>query len=205
MMSKDERTQAVMNRLLTVMPPIMREIGFSQRTCILQTRIATVVLGELGFRVRPLACTLVAGNAAWAKLMDELGRMPTAEEWSDRDDVWCLGITPDGCDGPGYNGHVIAVVEERYGLDLTIDQADRPKYGMRFTPHHFAASPAFLAGDEPAVFTHEGSWVRYEAMPGEKGFLRAADWTEPVKTGGRAARVNPLPRVREAMQARMAA
>lgn len=204
-MTRDERAQAAIDRLLEVTPPILHNLGYSQRTCILQTRIATVVLRELGFRARPLACRVMVGNQAWCELAGTLGRFPRPEDWQGRDDVWCLGIGPGGPDGPGYNGHVIAVVEERHALDLTIDQADRPKYGIELEPHRWETSQGFLTGVEPAIFTHDGSLVRYDALPTEQGYLRAVDWTEIVNPLSRARSVNPLPLVREAMGVRRAA
>lgn len=197
--------QAV-DRLLRVMPEIIDDCGYSRRTCVLQTRIATVVLRELGFRARPLTCQVLVGNHAWCELAGELGRFPQAEDWRDRDDIWCLGIGPmSQSTGPGYDGHVIAVVDERLALDLTIDQCDRPKHGIALKPHRWEVGTEFLTGVTPAIFTNDGALVRYDALPGERDFLHAADWTEPVKAHSLPLGANPLPLVREAMRVRSAA
>lgn len=198
-MTRDERARAAMDRLLEVVPPIMREIGYSQRTCVLQTRIATVVLREQGVRARPLACDLLVGNAAWLRLMGELGRYPNVNEF--RGEEWTVGVAAENPDPavPGYNGHVVTVVEEAHVLDLTVDQASRPQKGIVLTPVRWIAPGGFLTGEAPALFDVGGCLVKYDARPRDEDFMRAPDWTEPVKTGGRVARVNPLPRVRAAI------
>lgn len=200
-MTRDEKVRETICRLVDVAPVITAELGYSRRTCILHTRIATIVLRELGLRARPLGCRLLAGNAEWHELCNELGRLPTPDEWEHRDDVWCLGIGFGRGDQRGYDGHVVTVVEERYVVDLTVDQCDRPKYGMRFTPGFFPADRTFLSGAEPAVFVRDGSLLKYEALPKDRGFLMVPDWTEVAKTGTRVAAVNPLPLLRNAMRA----
>lgn len=185
----------LLNRLCNEVPPITANMGYTRRTCILHTRVAVDTLRTLGVRARPLACRLMVLNAAYAKRANELQRMLDPSEM--RAEEHSMGIGFGRSELPGYDGHVVAVVDERYILDLTLDQCDRPQYGINLRPGHFAATPAFLAGDEPHRFEYGGSYVQYVAVPADKGFLRVADWMEVP----RIRHLNPTPRVLAALAA----
>ena len=71
-------------------------------------QVATLVLREQGIRCRPLACQLMVGNAEWARIcvtfLEQHGRWPTQEEWTDG--MWAVGIGygPDPrATRPGYS------------------------------------------------------------------------------------------------------
>jgi hypothetical protein len=171
------QVEHVLERMVTEVPAEMTRLGYSRRTCILHTRYAVDALRLLGVRARPLSTRVVIGNAEWRRIAGGLGRWPTPEEWTR--ETWCLGIgfgvDPDE-ENPGYDAHVIAVVNERWALDLTIDQANRPKHGIELTPHYWPVTPAFLRGDESAQFRSRGSHIHYDAMPEDRGFLLVPDW-----------------------------
>jgi hypothetical protein len=169
--------ERVLERMVTEIPAEMTRLGYTRRTCILHTRYAVDALRLLGVRARPLSTRVMIGNAEWRRIAGELHRWPNHDEWTP--EVWCLGIGY-GADPreehPGYNAHVIAVVNERWALDLTIDQANRPKHGIELTPHYWPVTPAFLRGDEPTQFRFHGSYIHYDAMPEDRGFLLVPDW-----------------------------
>jgi hypothetical protein len=170
--------ERVLDRMVVEIPAELTRMGYTRRTCILHTRYAVDALRELGVRTRPLTTRVMVGNAEWRRLASELGRWPLADEWTE--ETWCIGVGygPDPREErPGYDGHVIAVVNDRWALDLTIDQASRPQHGIELSPHHWPVTPAFLRGDQPDVFrTEDGSVVVYDAMPDDKGFLTVPDW-----------------------------
>lgn len=184
-MLNGRQTERVLARMVERVPPLLTEFGYERGSCILHTRLAVDVLRELGIRARPMAARVIVGNASWARLGRQLGRLPTSAEWGD--ETWCVGIgfgEDPRRDRPGYDGHVFAVVDERWALDLTLDQTSRPAHGMRLAPHFWEASPEFLAGDEPmALRAPDESIAIYYAEPEERGYLTVPDWTMPRKVG----------------------
>jgi hypothetical protein len=194
------QTERLLEQLVDTIPEQMTKAGYNRDSCILHTRIAVDVLRQLGVRARPLAARVTAGNASWTALCKQLNRYPLPDEWSD--ETWCLGIgfgADPRKERPGYDGHVIAVVNERWGLDLTLDQASRPAKGMRFAPHYWRVTPEFLRGDAiDALATTDGSIVVYQALPEERGFLTVPDWTLARKVG---ASINPTPGIVAALRA----
>lgn len=182
----DRQIERVLEHMVHEIPAEMTRMGFTRKTCILHTRFAVDALRSLGLRARPLAARVTVGNADWARLGKKLNRWPEHDDWTD--ETWCVGIGygPDPRDErPGYNAHVFAVVNERWGLDLTIDQASRPQYNINLSPHYWTVTPAFLRGDQPDVFVAEdGSVVVYDADPDDRGFLLVPDWRVTPKIKG---------------------
>jgi hypothetical protein len=195
----DTRLRSLLEAMCRAVPEEMTELGYRRRdTCILSTRIATIVLRDQGIRARPLACQLMAGNAEWARVsaefLERYGRWPTQREWTDG--MWSVGIgygTDPRAARPGYDGHLIAVVEERYGLDLTLDQASRPAKGFTTQPSYFQTPPEFLRGDTALPLIIGDAYLRYDPTPEERSFLRAPDWTEVQRYG----RLLPTQRIRQ--------
>lgn len=173
--------ERLLARMVVEIPAELTRLGYSRETCILHARYAVDSLRALGLRARPLAARVMIGNAEWYAIAAELGCWPQREQWTP--EAWCLGIG-FGRDPrqtrPGYDAHVIAVVNERWALDLTIDQANRPQHGIELTPHYWPVVPAFLRGDQPAQFrVGDGigdAYVHYDAMPEDRGFLNVPDW-----------------------------
>lgn len=196
----DERLRRLLDRACEVVPETLTEVGYKREigTCILSTRIATLVLRELGVRARPLACQLMAGNEVWARVVTDFlereGRWPTHDEWEPG--MWAVGVgygEDPRANRPGYDGHLIAVVEERYGLDLTRDQTSRPQRGFTVEPGYFPVTPEFLRGELALPLIVDDAYLRYDAWPEERSFLNAPDWREPARQ--RSSRAVPIRRI----------
>jgi hypothetical protein len=185
-MPSRDRVRQLVDRVGDELPPMMTELGYSRSTCILHTRVATTAIRHFGVRARPLACRLMVCNQAYVDLRTELGRPPAPDEYTAEAHTVGIGY---GSDGPGYDAHVVTVVEDRYVLDLTLDQASRPQRGIVLEPVYFEVSKAFLAGDENKGLAINDAYVVYGAVPEDKGFLSVPDWTEPMRL--RSARLNP--------------
>lgn len=179
MMTKDQNAQAWMNRMCDEIPAAATRLGLSRSTCILHTKVALLRARQDGLRAEALACKVQIANRAMLKVHERLGRAPEPDEWGP--DAWSLGIgfgQPDPEERPGYDGHVVVIVAGRFLMDLTLDQASRPERGIFLRPGFFGPlSREFLRGATIVGFTMNGSEVRYEAMPGERGFLTKPDWT----------------------------
>jgi hypothetical protein len=182
----DRQIERILEHMVAEVPAELTRMGFNRKTCILHTRYAVDALRSVGVRARPLAARVTIGNASWAQLGAQLGHWPEREDWTD--ETWCVGIGygPDPRDErPGYDAHVFTVVNERWGLDLTLDQASRPQHNIDLSPHYWRTTPKFLSGDEPAAFFNsDGSVVVYDAMPEDRGFLLAPDWRVTPKIDG---------------------
>jgi len=191
-------SEALLRKLVATVPTITAAMGFDRDTCILHTRATCDALRAMGVTVRPLTCRLVVANAAYGRLANELKRMPTTEDLAAHPEAHNLGVGFGRVRGDrGYDGHVIAVVDGRWGLDLTLDQANRPLKNIALEPHYFAATREFLRGDEPFAMRMNDCYVQYVAVPDDRGFLHAADWTMPPTVP----RINPAPRIVRALAA----
>jgi hypothetical protein len=152
------QTELAVARLVRELPAELTRMGYARKTCILHTRYAVDALRILGVRARPMAARVMVGNAEWRRIAQEVGHWPQHIEWTP--ETWCL-----------------AIADERWGVDLTIDQASRPQHGINLSPHYWPVTPAFLRGEEPAQFLVNGeSHVHYDAMPADRGFLLVPDW-----------------------------
>jgi len=196
---KNDRLLLALGEMRDRIPPLLTEMGFQRDRCILHTRVACLALGELGFRARPLACKVLVANQAWLDLREELGRPPLTVAEMEGTEAWSLGIGHGRPDNgrPGYDGHVVAIAEERYALDLTIDQATREQRGIVPLPGVFPAPKQFLTGKGSMGGITNGTYLEYEAMPDDRGFLHAGDWWRVRANDPN----NPVPRIlREMMK-----
>ncbi len=172
------RLERVLAQMVRDVPASMSALGVRRDSCILHTRVAVDVLARLGVSARPLAVKVTVANSEWVRLGKRLNRPPERDEWTD--DTWVLGMG-FGLDPrqtrPGYDGHVIAIVNERFALDLTLDQASRPERSMVVGPHYWPAHPMFLRGERPDVHVStDGSVAIYQANPDERSFTQYPDW-----------------------------
>jgi hypothetical protein len=179
-MMTNAQIERTLDRMVERLPPLMTEKGYARDTCILHTRVAVNMLRNAGLRAQALTVRVGVYNLAYAKWMSELGRMPRQTD-DHHPGAWAVHIgfgRDPRREGPGFDGHVIAIVNERYALDLTIDQAARPEQGITTRPHWWIADRGFIAGGVHA-FRMLNTFVRYEAIPEERGFLTVADWALP--------------------------
>ena len=154
----------------------------NKTTCVLACRVATDVLRPMGLRAKPVTVGVRAMNDAYARAIEE-DRPPSAEEGAWTVDI---GIGPPA-EGDGLDAHVVLLVQDRYLLDLTIDQADRPQKGIHTAPYWLE-----LTGDMKADFMgrglhleREGTHLVYVRSPKLHGrVMRSPDWTLRNKSQG---------------------
>lgn len=159
---------------LHVLPafPNWREDG----CCLEATRCLVDLAGRRGYRARPLACQ----TAVFNRMALDLWRrgVPLGDPQWERDGAHSVGIGY-GEPRPGrWPGHLVAIVGEYWLLDATLEQADRPAYGIRLAPLAAAVTPAFLRGEERVVTATEQGGVTaiYEARPHDRSFRQAPGW-----------------------------
>lgn len=161
--------------------------GYVPNACILAARMTTLALREFGVEAEAMACTLDVLSPAYVRLVDyaqQLGHELTAEEMAPfvADGAWRVElnfgpVTPGMVNrrGSGYNGHVVALAEERtWLLDPTLEQVNRPKKGLIVEPPY--AYPISSEEREITMRATNGTLLRYVLIPGRKDFARAPDW-----------------------------
>jgi hypothetical protein len=164
-------------------PELMARFG--ARCCIEATAATLDVLRAGGVRARELPVTVMVFNAAGWRLQGQdilPGRSPVDET------VWRLqGACSVGigtlCDVPRpghYGGHLAVLVEERWLLDVSIDQASRPEDGVNLTPLLADITPSQLELDGEVIPQVDGSVVVYRLnpTPWAGAYRRMRAWTD---------------------------
>jgi hypothetical protein len=101
---------------------------------------------------------------------------------------------------PGWDGHLVAILESTVLVDLTLDQASRPEKNIVLHPGWSVVPTSFLAGRDMAQCDMNGSRVSYSAMPADRSFTSAGDWTARILD-----RLDPIARVMRAVQGELPA
>lgn len=179
---------AALDALEDTLPSLLTSYGVGQDVCVLATRVACLALSEVGLKASPLPCRVQAFSPRYRRAL-EAGEIEAAN--GDTDAVARLvaegahvvdighpdneGLPrPDG--RRGYNAHLVALVERRWVVDLTIQQASRPTKSMVFEPHHFRVTPAFMAGGPITLRTDDYSTLVYVRVDNNT-YTVAPDWT----------------------------
>jgi hypothetical protein len=144
--------------------------------------VAVEFLRRHGVPARPIATQVVVSNAALLRHI-EAGESPTRENqlrW-ESDGSWSLGIgnpDPDRRDHTrGFDGHLVAVVNEKLFIDLSIDQASRPDHDIVLGPVAGPINAEWLKGHQSGTAMLNGSRVVWTAQPQERAFLSMRGWT----------------------------
>ena len=115
--------------------------------------------------------------------INQYGGLPddkaTIDSWyEESDQVWGigLGMSEIPAEAGNWSGHLVALVENKYLLDLSIDQASRPERGLLLEPFFIEVPSGFMQGSGISVTTSQGAELQYWARPADKSFLQAGDW-----------------------------
>lgn len=119
--------------------PILLE-HLSVDSCIESTAVGLDVLRAHGVRCRELSVHVGIFNAAGWKLYQQgllYGHGPAEQSVWDLTGAWSVGVGLVDTDVPKpgrFGGHLVALVENRWLLDLSIDQAARLHRGILLEP-----------------------------------------------------------------------
>lgn len=164
-------------------PEILKD--YTRESCIGGTRIVFDVLRHYKLKPRAIPVYVRIFNAALLKHVRN-GEVPTTEDvqgWSGLDGSWSVGIGGTGVVKPGHwDGHLVALAMGTVLVDVSLDQATRPRFNIHMEPITAAVPENFVAGD-PLVLDVNGCAVRYEAHPEDMSWTQAAGWRreEPRK------------------------
>jgi hypothetical protein len=175
----DDQLIAFTDRVIGVAYPLLKQ-RYRPDCCIAATRIFSLVADYFRVNCRPLSVRVIAFNptaTAWAVANDQLPVEGPEWEALVRAGAWSVGVG-GGDKNPGkWPGHLAAVVDERYLVDLSLYQAYRPQHGMVLTPTFGAVTPKFLAGEAEGQVFVAGCLCLYVACPEDHSFERALDWS----------------------------
>ncbi len=168
--------------------PRLLERHFAPNSCMQASRLTVEALRSAGLRAEPFQVSVMASNPAMTACL-QANPSATHKEiigWERSHGAWSVGIGddqlivgPNAATPPsGFNGHVVALVERRYVVDLTLGQISRPQFDMWFGPTCFEVDRDWLSGTR-GVIEVNGSLVKYTAHPHERSFLRTSAWSDP--------------------------
>jgi hypothetical protein len=153
-------------------------------SCILSTRVAVGVCRRLHVSARALPVKVVVFNPAmcerleaWSRAHDGLAAPDAVlRQIAHEEGSWCcaIGFGPPPGHEPGYDGHLVALVNEDRIIDLSIDQLNRDAHGIRLRPLVVHLEAPTL--EKPIAFkTPSGCVVTYRAHENDE-YLRSRNW-----------------------------
>lgn len=157
---------------------------FRKDCCIDATAIVCDVLDHFGFTPLPMHCDLTVLNGAGQAWSKEHGRLPQSQaeidDWNTRKGK-LIQIRSDDSpkDANGYCGHVVTLCEIDGAMrliDLTLDQCDRPEFGIALPPLLANVDEDFWEGDKPASYDIDDCYVGYVAYPYKRDFIESVGW-----------------------------
>ena len=176
------KAEKEMQHLIERGRPLILEIA-SARSCISSTRLAVEYLRGRNIKAEPLTVRAHVLSPAMVEKINQYGGLPedkaTIDRWyEESDQVWGigLGMSEIPAEAGNWPGHLVALVENKYLLDLSIDQASRPERGLLLEPFFIEVPSDFLQGGGISVAATSGAELHYWARPADKSFLQAGDW-----------------------------
>jgi hypothetical protein len=163
------------------------DIYYAPDCCIAATRIALDVLEHFQIPGRPLATRLLVFNSVFREWVESHDRMPETRD--EIDEVfdrggWSLLVgaetyTTPPTGGRGFDGHLVAYLDEGYIIDLSIAQASRPRYNIRLAPLVAKMPEGFCeAGTVALQYPQKDGRdliLKYEVIDNER-YLSSPDW-----------------------------
>jgi hypothetical protein len=149
---------------------------FSTDSCIASTRIGLDVLAYFGITGQPLPVRLVATNPAATTLVT-VGTEPTGEPTRPAAPGRMVLGTSTGQWNPGHLA--IAIPTLQVLIDLSLDQASRPAYGLTLRPAWWHIPQAEFWNDTNPQITlarADGVTLTYHRYPQEREFAQSPNW-----------------------------
>ncbi len=175
--NQDHRLGTFMDAACAVLPRF-----YAPECCLAATRITVDVLERLHMQVRPLVVNLMIHNPALVAKARPPASAEEALRWRDHDNA-AMGIC--GARGPHrpgrWPGHLVAIVDERFLIDLTLPQMNRPHKDINVPPIMCGVSAEFLAGTAVRSFLVNGCRVFYQAVLDDESYAEVTDWKDPRK------------------------
>jgi hypothetical protein len=177
-------TWDVLLRYTEVARPIIREY-FRADSCIASTAITIEVMKRLGIVATPYPCRVLVFNAPFMSRVKRERRYPDSTEvikWTTGTNLWSVGVGYTTNNEP-HVGHLIAIVENKYLVDASIDQASRPHKGILLPPVMIGAVSRdfrrFKKGSKFEIEGPDGTLVTYRPDHHTHNlYLKSTNWTD---------------------------
>ena len=174
-MTEEERRLRI---VLTVRAEVLRA-GFTASSCILSTRVLMNVLDYLGIEAKPVAVTVVAFNSKGWELHN-------AGKPLEDDDAWSVGIEGTGkrrrnatTGRMDWDGHLIALTDDGYVLDPSLDQLSRPAKALTLTPLASKLSAPLRHDNHQGFARNDGTVILYRLLDlPNSSWSNSADWRQ---------------------------
>lgn len=128
----DEQKAARLAQVAQAALPVYKEM-FTAHCCLNGTRCIIEVLRAFGVQARPVSVTAIAANRVWVE------RIKAKLAPLDDPDAWAIGVDTAGSGEEGkWPGHLVALVEGRWLLDVSAGQMNRPERNI-LIPTFFVA------------------------------------------------------------------
>lgn len=162
---------------------VLREAGYEREDlCVLATRVGLHALNELRVPARPTPVRVAVYTDAYRDFMFRRADEPTPADLRRAQEngahAVMLGFGVDPGRRPGYDGHLVLTVGNRWLVDMTIGQASRPAKGIELPDGLVTDARPMLREGHPLTCSYDGFALTY--MPHENDtYLVAPDWTMP--------------------------
>ena len=145
----------------------------SPDSCIASTRVLIGVLDYFGYASEPLPCTAVVWNAAGYEATD--AEIPV-DQWPP--DAHSVGVVGTGAARAPkrWDGHLVAMVEDRWLIDASLDQFSRPQKGIVTTPLVIDAVDWDDRTKMHVWRRGDGIVIGYQLMPNPGAWRSSPDW-----------------------------
>lgn len=174
-------------------PEILRD--HTPHSCIAATWITIETLSRLEIRAEPLEVTLSVGNAAYKRLVGEIGLPQNREEldgWFNDHGADVRGVGFDPPTAGGIGGHVVALVDGSHLVDASIDQASNPSTGIVLPGVHIGVvGHDFLRGRLQRLDTDD-LFIEYQRKVVPTPWRDSYDWGSNPQTESAVARIENL-------------
>jgi hypothetical protein len=175
---------AVLEKLTEIAPRVIAR-NYTSDCCIAATRITIEVLKKFHFKdVKPLVVEANVFNETYLKK----GRTPKdneeAQAWL-AEGAWqvVVGDKTVNTEGTkGWAGHLVAVVNGKYMVDLAITQATRPHKNIHLSPIASVVPEEFVTNPDRCGLMFNNCLVVYVSYPKDVSYQRARDWWDKKRS-----------------------
>lgn len=163
-------------------PEILKE--FRADSCIASSAIGIDVLSHFGFISEPFPVQTIIFNQKMADKVEKFG-MPQnglPDAWV-AEGAWSVGVgfgAEIAKPGKWQAGHLNILAENRYLIDLSIDQATRPQYQIDMTPFCIEVSDDFIQRNQARVFKYNDCFLRIVPFSNHD-YSSSPDWCSKLR------------------------
>jgi hypothetical protein len=146
----------------------------SERSCISSVRILTEVLDYFGHSSEPLPCTTMVFNAKGYELAEQ--GVPVDQWPPEAHSVGALGSGRLKPEVNGWDGHLVALVEDHWLVDPSLDQFSRPERGITTVPVVLDVTMWTDRSRACQWGRPDGQVLVYQVMPSPGPWRESPDW-----------------------------